>query len=331
MTERARHGHAPKDSVDSTEPPRIVFQVPAECRDGERAEAALRAGLANARAPSSGWTLSLRVERADRASPLRAAADLNDASGVRVAHREVSEPTAECSGLTRAIGVWAGLVLDSEVQKASALTSEPVPSIAAAAPSAQTTGWPAPATPEPATPEHDWYLHHDRDDGRSLEFGAGVFLMSGSGGGALAGPVAFAVIESGHGVFLRPSLAFGQTLTSIPPSDVHSATWGAGRFDACLRLPGLYSAHHGMQLDLCGGLDGGVTHIDSLSATNLPYVAVGPSIDLRGELGGRLSAVLRVVATMDVWRGSYVDLNGATEQTPLAVARLELGFSWDVL
>lgn len=322
-------------TVDTTEPPRIVFEAPPQCRDGEGAGLALRSGLSSARAPTSGWILTLRIERAvEPAGPrLRATSDLSDGNGTRVAHRELSETASECSGLARAVGVWAGLVLDAEVEKAKALTSEPVPSIAAAAAegSAGTTvssGWPPPAEPEPATPEHDWYLHHE--DSRSLELGAGVFLMSGSGGGALAGPVVFGVIESGHGIYLRPSLAFGQTLTSIPPSNVRSATWGAGRFDGCLRLPGLYSQHHGMQLDLCAGADVGMTHVQAVTGTDMPYLAVGPSLDLRGELGGRLAALLRVVAALDTLRGSYVDNSGATEQAPLVSARLEAAFSWDV-
>lgn len=317
--------------MDATEPPRIVFEAPAVCRDESGAEQALRTGLSAARAPSSGWTLTLRVEAAG--TRLRAASDLSDGSGARVAHRELSEVTSDCSGLARAMGVWAGLVLDAEVEKARALTSEPVPSIAAAAAAdgsaAVTTGWPPPAETVPATPEHDWYLHHE--DTRSLELGAGVFIMSGSGGGALAGPILFAVIESGHGIFLRPSLGFGQTLTSIPPSDVKSATWGAGRFDGCLRLPGLYSKHHGMQLDVCAGADVGMSHIQaSNNSTDMPYLTVGPSVDLRGELGGSLSAVLRGVMGVDVLRSSYVDNDGATEQPPLVSARLELAFSWDV-
>jgi hypothetical protein len=36
------------------------------------------------------------------------------------------------------------------------------------------------------------------------------------------------------------------------------------------------------------------------------------------------------VVGIDVLRESYVDNSGATEQPPLASARLELGFSWDV-
>ncbi|HEY6463834.1 MAG TPA: hypothetical protein VIY73_26875 [Polyangiaceae bacterium] len=193
-----------------------------------------------------------------------------------------------------------------------------------------TSAWPPPAVAEKPSPEHDWYLHHDQD--RTLEAGAGVFLMTGTGGGALAGPSAFVVVEAGHGLFLRPSLAFGQSLTSLPPSDVTSSTWTAGRFDTCLRLPGLYTRHHGMQLDLCGGGDVGMTRVTAVgvATSTLPYFDLGPSLDLRGELGGRLSAVLRVVAGVNLLRDSFQDLSGATERPPLAEGRLELAFSWDI-
>jgi hypothetical protein len=193
-----------------------------------------------------------------------------------------------------------------------------------------TSAWPPPAVAEKPSPEHDWYLHHDQD--RTLEAGAGVFLMTGTGGGALAGPSAFVVVEAGHGLFLRPSIAFGQSLTSLPPSDVTSSTWTAGRFDTCLRLPGLYTRHHGMQLDLCGGGDVGMTRVTAVgvATSTLPYFDLGPSLDLRGELGGRLSAVLRVVAGVNLLRDSFQDLSGATERPPLADGRLELAFSWDI-
>jgi hypothetical protein len=171
-------------------------------------------------------------------------------------------------------------------------------------------------------------LHHE--EGRTLELGAGAFLMTDTGAGALLGPVVFVVIEAGSGVFLRPSLAFGESLTSLPPSDVKSAAWGAGRFDVCLRVPGLYAKRRGMQLDMCGGADAGMTHVEAQSGTNLPFLAVGPSLDLRGELGGRLSAVLRLVAGVELIRSSFVDLSTTSVQAPLASGRLELAFSWDV-
>ncbi len=114
-TEMASGGHARKRTppLDATEPPRIVFEAPAACRDGEGAGQALRTGLAGARAPSSGWTLTLRVDAAG--THLRATSELSDASGAPVAHRELSEATSDCSGLARAVGVWAGLVLDAEI------------------------------------------------------------------------------------------------------------------------------------------------------------------------------------------------------------------------
>jgi hypothetical protein len=188
--------------------------------------------------------------------------------------------------------------------------------------------WPAPAITEAPSPEHDWYLHHD--EGRALEVGVGMFLMTGAGGGAVAGPTAFVVVEAGHGLFLRPSVAFGESLTSLPPSDVKASTWAAGRFDTCLRMPGLYTRHHGMQLDLCAGTDIGMTAIDSGTVTTLPYWDVGPSVNLRGELGSRLSAVLRVAAGFNVLRDSFYDLNNDREQVPIGNVRLELAFSWDV-
>jgi hypothetical protein len=85
-----------------------------------------------------------------------------------------------------------------------------------------------------------------------------------------------------------------------------------------------------MQLDLCGGTDLGATTIEAGSGTTLPYVNLGPSLDMRGELGSRLSAVLRVVAGINLLRDSFVDLSGAREAPPIAAGRLELAFSWDV-
>jgi hypothetical protein len=200
--------------------------------------------------------------------------------------------------------------------------------VAAPASSSTPSGWPPPAVQEPPSPEHDWYLHHE--EGRTLELGAGVFLMSGTGGGGVAGPTAFVVIEAGHGVFLRPAAAFGQSLTSLPPSDVKSTTWTAARFDTCLRLPGLYARRRGMQLDLCAGADAGVAIVQANSSTTLPYLALGPSLDLHGELGGRLSAVLRIVAGVDVIPASYQDNSNSPVQVPIATGRVELALSWDV-
>jgi len=334
---------------DAAEPPRIVFESPAQCRDSDHAEELLRRALSPTRAPGRGWSVAMRVEPAT-SKGLRAQGEITDGDGVSVAHRNIAGTTSDCGGLARAVGVWASLVLDAELRKAQHTTEAPTGSSGAkaeppsgeatgdgaaaheagmgAAPAEPVTGWPAPAITEKASPEHDWYLHHD--EGRALELGAGVFLMTGAGGGAVAGPTAFVVIEAGHGLFLRPSIAFGESLTSLPPSDVKASTWAAGRFDTCIRMPGLYTRHHGMQLDLCGGTDIGMTAIDSGTVTTLPYWDIGPSISLRGELGSRLSAVLRVAAGLNLLRDSFIDNNGDREEVPIGNVRLELAFSWDV-
>jgi hypothetical protein len=338
-------------TVDAAEPPRIVFESPAQCRESDHAEELLRRALAPARAPGRSWSVAMRVQPT-ATKGLRAEGEITDGDGVSVARRSIAATTPDCGGLARAVGVWASLVLDAEVRKARAPAtasgasggdapggdpaadgSEPhevgsgVVGMGAG-PAEPVTAWPAPAVSEKPSPEHDWYLHHD--EGRSLELGAGVFLMTGAGGGAIAGPTAFVVIEAGHGLFLRPSLAFGESLTSLPPSDVKASTWTAARFDTCLRMPGLYTRHHGMQLDLCAGTDVGTTAIDSGTVTSLPYWDVGPSINLRGELGSRLSAVLRAVAGLNILRESFTDLSGNREQVPIGNVRLELAFSWDV-
>jgi hypothetical protein len=324
------------------EPPRIVFETPSPCRDADRAEKLLRDALSGSRAPGASWQVTMRVER-DAQKHLKATAQIADGDGVAVADRSLDGEGADCAGLAKAVGVWAGLVLDSRLQVAASL--QPPPSAASTSDAPATTappstavapstpvaeGWPPPAQPEPKTPEHDWYLHHDPGQGRTFELGAGTFLMTGTGGGALAGPTIFAVIESGRGIFLRPALAFGASLTSLPPQDINSSMWGAARMDACLRLPGLYTRHRGMQLDLCGGSDVGVTTMTiNTGTTTLPYWDLGPSIDLRGELASNFSAVLRMVAGIEVLREQFQDNHG-TEQIPLVGGRIELALSWDI-
>src|SRR5215467_4408302 len=100
------------------EPPRIVFEAPAPCGDASRAEALLRKALAPAKAPGA-WTVSMRVEQGDGRA-LRAEGEIADENGAPVAHRALMETTTECSGLARAVGVWASLVLDAEVQRGPA-------------------------------------------------------------------------------------------------------------------------------------------------------------------------------------------------------------------
>jgi hypothetical protein len=166
---------------------------------------------------------------------------------------------------------------------------------------------------------------------RALELGAGAFVLYGGGAGAYAGVSPFLVREVGDGILLRPSLAFGE---SLQPGV--SSTWGAARFDVCLRMAGLYTAGSGIQLDLCVGEEGGLSYVAGGTAPGaptkgktLPYVAAGPSVALRAEIG-RVAVTLRALVGLDLVREGYTDVDGDRVDAPALPVRLELGFSWDL-
>jgi hypothetical protein len=163
----------------------------------------------------------------------------------------------------------------------------------------------------------------------ALEVGLGPFVMAGGATGGYAGLTPFLVDEVTAGLFLRPALAVGQSLATHVPS-----VWAAGRLDVCTRLPGTYPRFNGIQLNLCGGPDIGFSHVSSgtlpgtpRTAETLPYVNLGPSVDLQGEID-RLSVSLRGVMGVDFARQGFVDVTGARVQEPLVAWRLELDFSW---
>jgi hypothetical protein len=309
--------------VNVAEPPRVVVESHASCSNAERVEELLGGALAAARAPGHAWTVTMRVQPTAMHA-LRAEGEINDENGFRIADRVLLVPAGDCRGLARAVGVWASLVLDEEMaharSQAQAKTVAPV-SVAAESESSSVL-WPAPAPTEKPPPESDWYLHHE--DGRTFEIGLAAFLMSGAGAGAMAGASPYLIIEAGQGVFLRPSLAIGQTLAPLNQPPVVDALWLAGRFDTCLRIPGLYTQNRGMQLDMCGGTDFGFLSVTSSDVT-LPYVSLGPSLDLRGELGSFLSASIRGGAGLNVTSGTMEGI-----YQPLWSGRLELAFSWKV-
>jgi hypothetical protein len=283
----------------------------------------------------------MRVEHGG-AHALRAEGEIADEKGAPVAHRTLTETTAECSGLARAVGVWASLVLDAEVQRAhealEATTSAgPAPAAASVEPIADPL-WPPPVETETPPAEHDWFLHHEEKQSRTLELGLGGFLMTGTaGGGAIGGVTPFVVVEAGRGVFLRPALAFGQSLSALVSPDQVRVTWAVTRMDACLRLPGMYSQHRGIQLDGCAGTDLGFTHLDAsttqaagapATAQTLPYLALGPSIGLRGELASQLAVAVRGIMGVNILRESFLDGTGAAVDSPALSGRVELAFSW---
>lgn len=325
--------------MDVAEPPRIVVESRASCANAERVEELLHDALGAARAPRQAWTVTMRVQPT-ATHTLSAEGEITDDYGLLVADRLLSVPAGDCRGLARAMGVWASLVLEQELARGRpGASAAPTPPASASPSSSGPRGtalasrnadlqsppdapWPAPVPFEKPPPEGEWYLHHDET--RTLEIGVAGFLMSGAGAGAMAGASPYAIIEAGRGVFLRPALAVGQTLAALNSPPVLSALWVAGRFDACLRVPGLYNENRGIQIDLCGGADFGFLS-DSTDDITLPFVSVGPSLDLRGELGSSLSASIRAVTGVNVTSETI----GPVFQ-PLWSGRLELAFSWKV-
>ncbi len=323
--------------MDLPVPPAIVLERPAPCTDSGKAEELLGRALAPSNAPGPGWTVTVRFERDGRR--LRADGEISDGAAAPVAHRELEESTSECSALARAMGVWASLVLDDEVERSKQLVP-PAPPAAAPADTAP-RGWPAPAPPEKPYPEAALFLKHPEAE-RTIELGVSSFLMGGTGSGVVAGPSLFAVLESGHGWFLRPAIAVGRSIESLTPTSDVYATWGTTRFDACGRMPGFYLERRGMQFDVCGGGELGFLHFDSpsippstsgaspqpVSGRTIPVFAVGPSFGLRGELGSDLSALVRGVAEVNVIRESFSDGAGTNVDPSLFVGRVEVGMSW---
>ncbi len=316
--------------MDVPEAPAIVIQRPVPCADALSAQDLLKRTLAPALAPRAAWSVVTRFSR--KGASMTVEGKVTDEVDRPVAHRVLTETGYECASLARAVGIWAALVLDAEVERASR-APPPLPSP------------PAPPPPEPSLPavedppveksppdEASILLGHDEGE-RTIEFGLSMFLMGGTGSGVMLGPAAFAVAEAARGWFLRPAVFFGETLDGVGVSSDVNGTLIAGRFDACGRIPGFYIEHHGIQLDVCAGVEGGNLHVDAVTSSNfhvsdeLLFMAAGPSATLRGELGGGLAIMIRGVMDYNVVRPTI----GGTDFDPsVLVGRAEVGLSWQL-
>jgi hypothetical protein len=323
--------------VDVPEAPKIVIERPAPCADLAKAEELLDRALAPALAPRGAWSVIARFSR--KGASLTVEGEITDEVDAPVAHRVLTQPGRECASLARAVGVWAALVLDAEVERAAR----------ALPPSAQ----PAPNDPPPPpplvealpedkpVPEASLLVAHSQGE-RTLEVGLSMFLMGGTASGVIAGPTLFGVVEAGQGWFFRPALYFGQTLDGVDASNNLSALLVEARFDACGRIAGFYIERHGIQLDVCGGVEGGISHI-AISATyaqraevdNPALFAAGPSMSLRGELGNGLALMIRGVMDYNVIRETLVirgeGTSPNTDVSPsVLLGRGEVGLSWQL-
>jgi hypothetical protein len=320
-----------RSHVDA-EPPRIVVEAVDICRDPAQTEGALRQGLSAARAPRAGWVIAMRVHAREKGQlGLHAEGVIEDDSGVALAHRDLSTQSADCEALARAVGVWASLVLDAELQRAREATPTPDPGDTAITP------WPPPAGPlveeslDPATPDRDWSIPRDESH-LQRDFGVGAFVDTGLGSPVL-GVTIFALIETRtRGLFVRPALLGGQSLTPPPGAALSEQLWGAARFEVGWRIPGLYAHRHGLFLELAAGPEVGLTSIATPSGASagggtIPYLAIGPSVAIQGELGSPLALGLRGVGGVNIIRASIV--NGSTNlNEPFAAGRIELALTW---
>ena len=304
--------------------PAVVVDAPDVCDNLDKAQAALQDALGGSMAPGPGWRLRVFDER--RGSHIIVTANLDDAQGNAVAHREIDSTTSDrCAGVISALGIWAALVLDAEVSKAKAHPAAAAKQLPAARapgekpdPHELPRGTPLPmAAPDAdagTTPQHT---------GKALEIGASGVLTSSplqTGPGvdsALVGGDVFLLIELARSFFLRPALD-AQALIGGP-----SGGYYATRLDACLRIPGNYTEHRGLLLDACAGTElGAFDHaLGGVHATDVIF-QIGPTIGLRGDLASDLAVEVRGLAGFNVVHSG--------DQIGLLALRAELGFTWRI-
>jgi hypothetical protein len=160
----------------------------------------------------------------------------------------------------------------------------------------------------------------------AVDLGVATFFRSGVASSGVVGLSPFVTDELGRDVFVRIAGFVGQA-----PANGAQLTWVAGRLDTCAEVFGNYAAGSGLRLDLCGGADVGASLIAASSesaAQSLPYIDIGPSVDLRAEVGPSAAILLRGSAGLSIARDLFVDPTGATYQPPLATFDLEVAFSW---
>jgi hypothetical protein len=162
----------------------------------------------------------------------------------------------------------------------------------------------------------------------AVDLGLGTFFRSGVASGGVIGLSPFVTDELGREVLVRIAASVGQ-----PAQGGLHMTWVAGRLDTCSEMLGNYAAGSGLRLDLCGGADVGATFIganEASAAQSLPFIDVGPSLDLRAETGPHAAVLLRAALGLSVARDTFVDQTGAVYEPPLVNLDLEIALSWSL-
>jgi hypothetical protein len=166
-------------------------------------------------------------------------------------------------------------------------------------------------------------------DAPPVEVGGAAFLLAGVGPGGVVGLSAFVADPLSADVSLRISASVGRA-----PDSYLSTTWAGARLDSCYAVAGNYAAGQGLRLGLCGGFDVGVTAIGAGSrpgepdGQTLPFVDLGPSVELGAELGPRATVLLRAALGLNIARGTFTDASGTQVVASAGTERAEVGFSW---
>ncbi len=252
-----------------------VVELRDSCADAEQARRALFEVLAAARAPRRSradgsdvrphWTVTMRVTR-DEA--LAASAMIVDDSGAVVAQRTVIDrSTRACVPLARAVGAWASLVIDDEIERSDEAPAAPPSSGFSLGPKAATSSRVDPNGVDPLFP-------FDEDSTPS--------------------PPKQRVVDVGTTAFFEPRDPLVMVSRGCPFRERESFTFvafaaGAGvrSLLRCARRSlledsGNYIERRGLEFDLCGGVDGGIA---SQANESTARMSTGPSAILRCELG----------------------------------------------
>ena len=241
-------------------------------------------------------------------------ASILDDGGTVVAERTLSDRgVGGCLPLARAVGAWASLVLDAELNRATDDGGEggallPTPTLTTTTTSASSV---SPAQSPDVGERGDAVIP------KHIELGTMVYIRNGlTTTGGMTGLSPFVTVEVAPSWVLRPALYFGRSTDSLSGDSPAVSQLGA-RVDFCRRLPGNYVDRRGIEADLCAGLEGGVV----TTGQRVGRLGTGPSLNLRGELGAGVALELRGLVGVNLLPFADADA------MPLVFASAELGVS----
>lgn len=238
-----------------------------------------------------------------------------DDAGSVVARRSLTDShTRACLPLARAVGAWASLVLDAEMNRATDDDGSEASDVQGSSPRRVTNSVgrasvgfsaapAAPAAPaasagrgSAATAESS--IDHapstgERKAPRGVDLGSMVYLRSAmTKSGGVAGLAPFVTVEVASGWVLRPGLFFGRSTAEQEPARLSHV---GARVDVCRRIPGNYIERRGLEVDVCGGIEGGAVTASGpgREAQTAGWMAMGPAANLRGQLGAGLALEIR--------------------------------------